>query len=71
MKFKHMTIETIDQKKTNRPEIVDVSQENVSPYKERPASNRYVKGNPAEISADRLFSFFTAEVIKEDKEFSR
>lgn len=47
------------------------NEDTVIPYTEKPANNRYVRFNSTEISADSLFSLFTAEVIKEDTEFSR
>lgn len=45
--------------------------ENMIAYTEKPASNRYVHANSSSISADNLFSLFTAEVIREDTLFVR
>jgi hypothetical protein len=51
--------------------ILKTSPENVIAYKEKPASNKFNTVHPAEMTAEKLFSFFTAEVIEKDTEFAR
>lgn len=52
-------------------EIRDVLNSFIQPFKEMPSTNKVGEENTGRISAHDLFSFYTADIIKEDVIFSR
>ena len=61
-------------KKIKRSKLVKVLRklkiDAIVPFKEKP-SDQIDKGKKNEMEASELFSFFTADIIKEDVEFVR
>lgn len=61
-------------KKTKRSKLVKVLKklkiDSIVPFKEKPA-DIFNKEKKDEMNASELFSFFTADIIKEDVEFVR
>ena len=62
-------------KKTKRSKLIKVLKtlkiDAIVPFKEKPALEISEPGKKNEMSASQLFSFFTADIIKEDIEFVR
>jgi hypothetical protein len=62
------------QKKIKRSKLIKVLRiskiDCIVPFKEKP-SDILNKGKKSEMDASELFSFFTADIIKEDIEFVR
>jgi hypothetical protein len=62
------------QKKIKRSKLIKVLRklkiDSIVPFKEKPSDVK-TKGKKDEMEASELFSFFTADIIKEDAEFVR
>jgi len=62
-------------KKIKRAKLVKVLRklkiDCIVPFKEKPSDNLYKEEKKSEMDGSELFSFFTADIIKEDIEFVR
>jgi len=62
-------------KKTKRSKLIKVLKtlkiDAIVPFKEKPSLEMSDTGKNEEMNASQLFSFFTADIIKEDIEFVR
>jgi len=62
-------------KKTKRSKLIKVLKtlkiDAIVPFKEKPSLEISEPGKNNEMNASQLFSFFTADIIKEDIEFVR
>ena len=62
-------------KKTKRSKLIKVLKtlkiDAIVPFKEKPSLEISEPGKNDEMSASQLFSFFTADIIKENMEFVR
>jgi len=62
-------------KKTKRSKLIKVLKtlkiDAIVPFKEKPSLEISEPGKKDEMNASQLFSFFTADIIKEDIEFVR
>jgi hypothetical protein len=69
---KHMAIsKTKRSVRVHGPGIRPTPPESIIAYKEKPAPNRYTHYIEKDLSAETLFSQFTAEVIKKNTVFTR
>ena len=62
-------------KKTKRSKLIKVLKtlkiDAIVPFKEKPSVELSDRGKNNEMNASQLFSFFTADIIKQDIEFVR
>ena len=62
-------------KKTKRSKLIKVLKtlkiDAIVPFKEKPSLEMSDTGKNEEMNASQLFSYFTADIIKEDIEFVR
>ena len=62
-------------KKIKRSKLVKVLRklkiDSIVPFKEKPSDNAISQDKKNEMEASELFSFFTADIIKEDVQFVR